>query len=144
MGGSVPKGVLATLAFGAVVAVLVAQGHGAATLPGDVTVADVECGTGGNVTALTATVTYGGATAVNATPHVWSARQHVQFSWEPYPVRLQPGSQTLRFEAPHENAVIYGDRAQLYLAAGQQRLVANFAVERVDGECRVADREGDA
>lgn len=106
------------------VALVLGAGHAAATLPGETAIVDATCSQE-NVTALTLRVEYHGDGPVTVTPHVWSARQHVQFSWGPDNLTLQPGSQTLRIEAADERAFIHEAPIQVWLADGQRRMIAN-------------------
>jgi hypothetical protein len=54
-------------------------------------------------------------------------------------VFLGPGRTHVRIEAPHDRADIAGDRAQVYFAVRQQRLVENFGISRMGGVCYVAN-----
>lgn len=112
----------------AAVSGIVHWGHESATVDGSITVTNSTC-ENGNVTAVTATVEYSGDAPLTMTPHVWSARQHVQHSWSPTRIVLDPPvARTIRFEPPSPRGYIGGDRAQLYLADGQRRLITNWEV----------------
>lgn len=104
-------------------------GHAAATLDADVDVVEQHCDSD-TVTALTLRVDFEAASSATATAHVWSSRQHVQFSWEPRDIQLFDGTQNVTITAPDERAYIEGDRAQVWLAVGQQRAIENFEVRR--------------
>lgn len=106
------------------VGAIVAQGHAAATLAADVDVVEQTC-EAGTVTALTLRID--AAEPVVVTPHVWSAKQHVQFAWQPSTIRVT-GTETVRIRAPDPRAYIQSDRAQVWIADGQRRAIANFAV----------------
>lgn len=125
----------AAVAIGAIVVVLliVTSGHAAATLPADLVVTDSTC-EDGNVTALTLRVEYHGSDPTTVTPHVWSARQHIQHTWQPENISLKPGVQTVRIETESEWGEIRGDGAQVYLADGQRRVIENWRVQRCEGD----------
>lgn len=121
--------VLLTTAAGGVVA----AGHADAQLPADVAVTGATCADGG-VMALDLRVSYHGATPTTVTAHVWSARQHVQYAWQPTRTTLRPGVQRLSIRAPDPRAQITAPPVQIALAAGQQRVIVNTAeVGRCDG-----------
>lgn len=106
---------------------LIASGHAAATLDADIVVVEQHCEDGA-VTALTLRAELNREGMQPVTPHVWSSRQHVQFTWDPSMTIIGDEPRTFRIEAPDDRAVIEGDRAQVYLAAGQQRVIENFEV----------------
>jgi hypothetical protein len=106
---------------------IIASGHAAATLDADLDVIGQTCSDGA-VTELTLRVGYEQAPMTTVTAHVWSSRQHVQFTWDRPDVRLFDGDQNITITAPDERAYIEGDRAQVYLATGQQRAIENFEV----------------
>ncbi len=103
-------------------------GAQAATLPADVAVSDVDC-RDGEISSLELSVEYRGSEPVNVTPHVWSSNSHVQLSWTPTTIRLEPGANNVEIEPPRPRGRVGGDYAQLYLADGQQRAVVNWRVE---------------
>jgi len=108
---------------------IVTAGHAAATLDADVDVLDQHCEAGA-VDELTLQVDFEAAPSATATAHVWSSRQHVQFSWESRDIRLFDGTQNVTIAAPDQRAYIEGDRAQVWIAVGQQRAIENFEVRR--------------
>lgn len=119
------------VAFALVVVLLVssiAVAGSVTSLPADLDVEAADCADG-TVDQLTLTVTYHGDEPRAVTPHVWSERQHVQFAWIPEQVWLEPGTQTVTITAPDARAVIDGERAQVYLVDGPQRVVENFDVQ---------------
>lgn len=106
---------------------IVMSGHAAATLDADVEVIGQTCEDDA-VTGLRLHISQESAPSLTVTPHVWSSRQHVQFAWEPTSITVYDGGQNVSISAPDDRAVIEGDRAQVYLAAGQQRAIENFEV----------------
>jgi len=106
---------------------IIVSGHASATLDADLDIIGQTCSDGA-VTELTLHVGYEQAPMTTVTPHVWSSRQHVQFTWEPRDVRLFDGDQNVTISAPDERAFIEGDRAQVWLAVGQKRAIQNFEV----------------
>jgi len=113
--------VIAALAIGI-------SGAQAASLPAGVTVSDVDC-RDGEIAALELTVEYRGSEPVEVTPHVWSSRSHVQLSWTPTTIVLEPGTNTVQIEPPRPRGRVAGDYAQMYLADGQRRAVTNWRVK---------------
>lgn len=127
-----PSNVPATVTIAVVVSVLVlgqivTAGHAAATLDADVDVIEQRCEADA-VTDLTLRIDVESAPSSGATAHVWSSRQHVQFSWEPSGIRLHNGTQTVTISAPDERAHLKGDRGQVWLAVGQRRVLENIEV----------------
>lgn len=116
------------LAFVVIALAVGISGVQAASLPADVTVSDVDC-RDGEVAGLELTVEYHGSAPVEVTPHVWSTRSHVQLSWTPTTVVLEPGTNTVQIEPPRPRGRVAGDYAQVYLINGQQRAVTNWRVE---------------
>lgn len=117
--------VLVVTAVGAVV------GHDMAQLEGDVVVVDQRCGPDGRVAAFQVRVEYNGPEVATVTPHVWGEQQHVQVSWRPTPIRLEPGVQMVWIEAPQSIARVRPDtRVQVYFADGQRRLITNFNTDQ--------------
>lgn len=121
----VASAVIALVVF----ALVISHGHAATTFPAEVAVVDERC-VDGNVTALRIAVGYHGDRPVTVTPHVWSSQQHVQFSWTPQAIRLDPGENFVTISAPDERAYLAGDRAQVYLADGQRRAITNWEIDR--------------
>jgi len=122
----------ATFIIAVVVSVLVlgqivTAGHAAATLDADVDVIEQHCEADA-VAELTLRIDFEQAPMATATAHVWSSRQHVQFSWEPRDIQLFDGEQNVTITAPDERAYVDGDRAQVWIAVGQQRAIENFEV----------------
>jgi len=118
-------GVLCAVVVLTVVIGVVSWGHAAATMPADVEVVDTTCERG-NVTEVTAEVTYRGETPAEVTAHVWGSRQHVQHSWEPTRFDVAPGTTRIKLEPPSFRGYLRGDRGQLALYDGQQRLITNW------------------
>ncbi|WP_435067710.1 hypothetical protein [Haloplanus sp. C73] len=116
---------LATFVLGNVVM----SGHAAATLDGDVEVISQTCDDGA-VTALDLHIIQESAPSLTVTPHVWSSRQHVQFTWEPASITVYDGGTNVTISVPDERAYIEGDRAQVWISAGQQRSIENFKVRQ--------------
>lgn len=108
-------------------------GHAAATLPADMAVTNSTCEEG-NITAVTVQVDYLGWEPTTVTPHIWSGKQHVQHTWSPENITLEPGVQTVQVEAPMALAEIKGRDAQLYLADGQRRVIENWRTKRCGGD----------
>lgn len=108
---------------------VVVSGHAAATLDADVEVIGQNCKDGA-VTELRLHIAQESAPVVTVTPHVWSSRQYVQFTWEPAEIQVFDGGRNVTISAPDERAHIEGDRAQIWIAAGQQRSIQNFEVRR--------------
>jgi hypothetical protein len=106
---------------------IVVSGHAAATLNADVDVVGQACEDGA-VTDLRLHISQESAPSLTVTPHVWSSRQHVQFTWDPASITVYDGGQNVTISAPDERAYIEGDRAQVWVAAGQQRAIENFEV----------------
>ena len=101
-------------------------GHERATLDGELVVDDTTC-VDGNVTAVTLRVSVNESRTVH--PHVWSQRGHVQHTWEPQNISLHAGTQFVQLERPRDRVVVKGDRAQVALYDGQQRLIENWRVQ---------------
>jgi hypothetical protein len=106
---------------------IVMSGHAAATLDADVEVIGQTCEDGA-VTDIRLHISQESAPSLTVTPHVWSSRQHVQFAWDPASITVYDGGQNVTISAPDERAYIEGDRAQVWVAAGQQRAIENFEV----------------
>ncbi len=116
--------------FGVVVAGIVIgiSGVQAANLPAEVTVSDLDC-RDGEIASLELSVEYSGEDPVEVTPHVWSTRSHIQLSWDPTKITLEPGVNTVEIEPPRPRGRVVGDYAQVYLADGQRRAIANWRVK---------------
>lgn len=108
--------------------VIAASGVQAARLPADVTVSDVDCREG-EIVGMELTVEYLDSEPVVVTPHVWGTRSHVQLSWDPTTIRLEPGTNTVEIEPPRPRGRIKGDYAQVYLTHEQQRATTNWRTE---------------
>jgi hypothetical protein len=118
---------IAAVVTGLVLGNIVMSGHARATLDADVEVVGQTCEDGA-VTDLRLHISQESAPSLTVTPHVWSSRQHVQFTWEPSSITVYDGSQNVTISAPDERAVLNGDRGQVWIAAGQQRAIENFEV----------------
>jgi len=118
---------IAALVTALVLGNIVASGHAAATLEADVDVLEQTCEDGA-VTELRLHVSQESAPSLTVTPHVWSSKQHVQFAWDPESITVYDGGTNVTISAPDERAYIAGDRAQVWVAAGQQRAIENFEV----------------
>ena len=124
------RGQTITLAVAVTVLVvgnIIASGHAAATLEADVDVVGQTCEDGA-VTDLRLHISQESAPSLTVTPHVWSSRQHVQFTWEPASITVYDGGKNVTISAPDDRAVIEGDQAQVWIAAGQERAIENFEV----------------
>lgn len=106
-------------------------GHQRATLDGaEMQVVNSSC-ENENITAVTMRVTYRGDDALRVHSHSWDSKRHVQHSWNPRTLTLEPGTQTIRIEAPRPRAGIGpGSRAQVYLNHGQQRVIETWEARR--------------
>jgi len=101
----------------------------AATLQGDVEVVDIECNEYGHVNEISLQIKNQSNKTEEVTPHVWSSKHHVQYAWSPENITLKSGTQTVTITAPNRDAgPDPGERAQWWLADGQQRLVVNWKV----------------
>lgn len=108
-------------------AVVVGAGHEGSALEGDLEVVGATCD-GSNVTTLDLRVEIDEDSSVLATPHVWSAKQHIQHSWDPQLIILDRGTHTIEIASPSPRATMRSSTGQVYLADGQRRLVENFEV----------------
>jgi hypothetical protein len=118
---------LAVVVAGLVLGNIVVSGHAAATLDADVDVLEQTC-EDGVVTELRLHIAQESAPSLTVTPHVWSSKQHVQFPWTPESITVYDGGRNVTISAPDERAYIEGDRAQVWIAAGQERAIENFEV----------------
>jgi hypothetical protein len=101
--------------------------------PGDVVVVNQTCDDG-HIVAFTAEVSYVGNESETWTPHVWSSKYQIQYSWQPTQIQFRKGKQTVRVKMPTEKAApLPGQRAQLWFGAGERRLVTNFETIGCEG-----------
>lgn len=98
-----------------------------ATFPASIDVSGIGCA-GGEVRGLELTVDYRAERPLEVTPHVWGSRSHVQLTWEPSALVLQPGRHRYRIVAPRERGRVGGDRLQVALYDGQRRAMVNTEV----------------
>lgn len=102
-------------------------GHSAAAMNGGVDVVNTTC-EDGNITAVTAAVTYHADRSTTVTAHVWSSKQHVQHSWSPQRIEIESGRTQIRFEPRSNRGYIRGDQAQIAINDGQRRAIENWRV----------------
>jgi hypothetical protein len=83
-----------------------------------------------NITSVTLRVTYNSSEPITVHAHSWDSKRHIQHSWDPRNITLEPGTQTVTIRAPRPRAGIGpNSRAQVYLNHGQRRVIENWEVE---------------
>lgn len=105
---------------------IVGVGHSQAGLEADVVVTNSTC-IGEEIGIITVDVTYHGDKPIAVVPHTWDEHRHVQYTWLPRSITLEPGKQTLRLWAPVDQGRISpNSTSQLYLNHGQRRAITNW------------------